>query len=271
MIFSAQEAIRNRKSVRSFDGQPLRDDDKAALEQYIKPVSNPFDVPVEFRLLDAKAHGLSSPVVVGSRQYLAAKVSRCRLFEIGYGYSFESVCLYAASLGIGTVILAASLSRGAFERSMEVRGDEVMPVASPVGYPAEKRSVRESLMRKGLKADDRLPFDQLFFAGTFQRSLKKEQAEAFSDALEMARWAPSAANKQPWRAVVDGNTVHFFENKTMKDSPLGDIQKVDIGIALAHFDLTMQEGGAHGHFVEADPGLPLPANTNYIISYEREA
>ena len=271
MLFSPKEAIRHRKSVRSFDGRPLKDGERAAMEQYIQSVSNPFDVPVEFRMLDAKAYGLSSPVVVGAGQYIAAKVSRGRHFEIGYGYSFESVCLYAASLGIGTVILAASLSRGAFEKAMELKTDEVMPVASPVGYPAEKRSIRESLMRKGLKADDRIPFDQLFFAGTFQKGLKQEHSGVFLDALEMARWAPSAANKQPWRAVVDGDTVHFFEEKTMKDSPLGDIQKVDVGIALAHFDLTMQEDGYGGHFLEADPGLPLPANTKYIISYEREA
>ena len=55
----------------------------------------------------------------------------------------------------------------------------------------------------------------------------------------------------------------------MKDSPLGDIQKVDVGIALAHFDLTMQEEGHGGHFFNADPGLAPPANVQYIISYER--
>lgn len=62
----------------------------------------------------------------------------------------------------------------------------------------------------------------------------------------------------------------FSQCKSMKDSPLGDIQKVDVGIALAHFDLTMQEEGFRGRFLEADPGLPLPENVRYVISYERE-
>ena len=87
----------------------------------------------------------------------------------------------------------------------------------------------------------------------------------------MARLAPSATNKQPWRAVVDGNTVHFYEYKTLKDSPLGDVQKVDIGIALAHFDLTEKENGHSGQFSASDPQLALPPNTHYIISYERTA
>ncbi len=175
--------------------------------------------------------------------------------------------LYALSLGIGTVMLAASLNRSAFEKAIEVGADEVMPVASPLGYPAEKKSMREKLMRKGIKADERLPFEKLFFEGDFNRLLS--ESNAFSEPLSMARLAPSAANKQPWRVVVIGDTVHFYEYKTMKDSPLGDIQKVDFGIALAHFDLTEKENGHSGNYTERDPQIDLPVNTHYIISYER--
>lgn len=269
MLFPVKEAVQKRKSVRSFDGRPLSDADRAALEQYIASVQNPFGIDVEFRLLDAGKNGLTSPVVVGADAYIAAKAAKEDRFEIGYGYSFESVCLYAASLGIGTVILAASLNRAAFEKAMDLQLGDVMPVATPVGYPAAKKTVRDTLMRKGLKADDRIAFDRLFFDGAFGTGLRPENAGAFADALEMVRWAPSATNRQPWRAVVAGNTVHFYEEKTLKDSPLGDIQKVDLGIALAHFDLTMQENGFTGKFIEADPGFALPENTEYIISYER--
>jgi hypothetical protein len=167
--------------------------------------------------LDTKTHGVSSPVVTGADTYIAAKVERSKNFEIAYGYSFESVCLFAKSLGLGTVLLAASLSRSAFEKAMEVTEKEVMCAASPVGYPAQKRSMRDSLMRKALKSDERIAFDQLFFDGAYGVGLTKEDAGVFADALEMARWAPSATNKQPWRAVVDHNTVHFFEDKTIKD------------------------------------------------------
>ena len=270
MSFSAKDMIRKRKSVRSFTGESLKSEDRAALELFIQSQTNPFNVPVDFRLLKAKEHNLSSPVIVGDDFYLAAKVKRCKHYEIGFGYSFEHVCLYAESLGLGTVMLAASLSRAAFEKAMEVQGDEVLPVASPVGYPAQKKSIRESLMRKGLKADERIPFEQLFFDKQYGNPLTASSAGIFADALGMARWAPSAGNKQPWRAVVSDDTVHFYEAKSMKDSPLGDIQKVDVGIALAHFDLTMQEEGHNGHFAEVDPGIALPENVQYIISYERE-
>lgn len=261
------DLIRQRKSIRTFDGKSLTVEDRSALETYTASPTNPFSVPINFRLLDVKEYGLSSPVIVGADTYLAAKVEKVPNFEIAYGYSFEKVCLYALSRGIGTVMLAASLSRAAFEKAMEVKDGEVMPVASPVGYPAEKKSIRESLMRKGLKADDRKPFDQLFFEGDFNHPLPK--TNPYAKALEMARWAPSATNGQPWRAVVDGDSVHFYEAKTMKDSPLGDIQKVDVGIALAHFDMTLEEEGVKGAYSFSDPGIAAPLNTHYIVTFRR--
>ena len=54
----------------------------------------------------------------------------------------------------------------------------------------------------------------------------------------------------------------------MQNNSLGDIQKVDIGIALAHFDLTLKEAGTVGSFVVKDPGLETDAQTEYIITYE---
>ncbi len=269
MTYPVKEMIKKRKSVRTFDGRPLSSQHWKALEAHLGSQTNPFGVPVGFRLLDAKEYGLSSPVILGEEKYLAAKVKRVPHYEIALGYSFEKACLFALSLGVGTVMLAASLNRSAFEKAIEVGADEVMPVASPLGYPAEKKSMRERLMRKGIKADERFPFEKLFFEGDFSRPLA--ESNTFAEALSMARLAPSAANKQPWRAVVVGNTVHFYEYKTIKDSPLGDIQKVDIGIALAHFDLTEKENGYISNYTEHDPQIALPENTQYIISYEREA
>ena len=267
MAFSAKETIRKRKSVRTYDGRPLSAQDREALEEYMRSAENPFGVPVEFRLLDAAEHGLTSPVITGAGLYVAAKVPLCRNYEIGYGYSFEFFCLFAESLGIGTVIMAGTLNRGAFEKAMDLREGEVMPAATPVGYPASKRSIRETLMRKGIKADERKPFDTFFFDGAFGNGLKKENAGVFAEALEMARWAPSAANKQPLRAIMAGDAVHFYELKSMPGNGVPDIQKVDIGIAAAHFDLAMREDGYAGSFLDEDPGLGCPANVKYIVSY----
>lgn len=267
MTNSVIELIKRRKSVRSFNNQDIADSDRKRLEEYIGSLKNPFDVRVDFCILDAEDNKLSSPVIVGATAYIAAKVRRVGNYELAYGYSFEKLCLYALSLGIGTVMLAASLDRKAFERAMNLQNDEVLPVASPIGYPADKSSIREKLMRKGLKADERIPFNKLFFEGTFEKELGRETAGIFYDALEMLRLSPSAGNKQPWRAIVDGEKVHFYEKKSLKDSTLGDIQKLDMGIALAHFDMTMDESGNTGGFVFENPGISSPEDTFYIATY----
>lgn len=53
----------------------------------------------------------------------------------------------------------------------------------------------------------------------------------------------------------------------MKDNALGDVQKVDMGIALAHFDLTLQEDGVDGRFLFDDPKINVPAEMQYIVSF----
>jgi nitroreductase len=143
-----------------------------------------------------------------------------------------------------------------------------MPVASPVGYPAAKMSIREGMMRRAIKSDERLPFSRIFFKGSFDAPLSPTDAGRFEEPLQMLRLAPSATNKQPWRVVVDGNSVHFYEEHGLKVSALGDIQKVDMGIALSHFWLTAQELGIEGRFVTSDPKIAVPKNTEYITSFE---
>lgn len=263
------DLIAKRRSVRTFSGTPLSDEDRQKLEECFSLSDNPFGVTVEFKLLDAKENDLSSPVIVGCDLYAAAKVKKAPQFEIAYGYSFEKFCLRALALGLGTVMLAGTLSRKTFEKAMELKEDELMPVATPVGYFSSKKSVRERLMRKAIKADDRLAFEKLFFENSFDKGLTPDGAGKFKDALEMVRLAPSAVNKQPWRAVVCGDCVHFFEKKSKGFTTEAlDLQKIDIGIALAHFDLTLKESGIDGNFFTANPDLNTDGSTEYIISYE---
>lgn len=263
-----QDAIRARRSVRTFDGRPLSAAHRELITKHLAESGNPFGVPVTIELLDAKAHGLSSPVIVGEKAYLAGKVRRTEGFELAFGYTFEAVCLYARTLGLGTVMLAASLNRPAFEAAMQVGADEVLPCASPIGYPAEKMSLRETVMRKGAKSDRRLPFETLFFRGGFDRPLQEAEAGVFAEPLAMLRLAPSAVNRQPWRCVVTERRVDFYELHSLPKSRPCDLQKVDLGIALCHFDLTRQANGVEGAFVRRPPEAPADGKLEYVLSFE---
>lgn len=263
------ELIKERRSVRTYDGRVLDENIKRKLLAYAEEMQNPFGIPVELKLLDAKEHGLTCPVVSGTELYVGGKVKKTAGACTAFGYSFEKFVLYAQSLGLGTVWLGGTMNRGAFEQAMDLTDDEMMPCASPVGYPAGKLSVRENLMRKAIKADERLPFGELFFDGALNQSLTKERAGILAEPLEMVRLAPSAVNKQPWRVIASDDCVHFYLKRGKASAPAGwlDMQMIDMGIALCHFVLAAEEKGLQLELLQADPGLVSNQNLEYVASY----
>jgi nitroreductase len=265
------EAIRSRRSVRTFNGEPLLAEDAQKIMAFAETTENPYGLPIKWELLDAKTTGLSSPVIVGEDTFIAGKMRRVPYAEEAFGYSFERIVLFAESIGVGTTWIAGTMDRAAFEKAVSLQSDEVMPCVSPLGYPAIKMSVRESLMRKGVKADSRLAFSELFFDGSFDHPLSAGNAGKWQTALEAVRLAPSAVNKQPWRAVICGDRVHFYEKHgAVRVNVDWDIQKIDMGIALAHFALAAEACGLPVSFCLEDPGLSVPANTEYIATYAAE-
>ena len=235
---------------------------------YAKAVKNPYDLPITWRILSAKKHGLSSPVIVGTDAYIAGKMRRAPHAEEAFGFAFEMIVLYAQSLGVGTTWIAGTMKRSAFEKAMELEDGEVMPCVSPLGYTAASMSVREGLMRKGVKADSRIDFSELFFDGSLYKPLTEENAGEFSQILEIVRWAPSAVNKQPWRVVMNGDAFHFYERKTKGYVNDGwDLQKIDLGIAMCHFVCGTEEKGMKCHLEIRDPELAVPENAEYVATY----
>ena len=257
------DLIRHRRSVRTFDGNALRPEDAEIILSFAQSIQTPYGIPIVWKLLSAKEYGLSSPVIVGTDAFIAGKIKRLPHAEEAFGYAFEKLVLYAETLGIGTTWIAGTMNRPAFEKAMALQPDEAMPCVSPLGYPADKMSLRETMMRKGVKADIRLDFTELFWDGSFEKPLAENHP--WRDALEMVRWAPSAVNKQPWRVVVKGDQAHFYEKKSKGyvDAAGWDLQKVDMGIALYHFAYSLDE---KARLTIADPGLPVPDGMEYIAT-----
>ena len=261
--------IKERRSVRTFDGCTVNEATKDQLISFAGNITNPWNIPVTFKFLDAKKDGLTCPVVSGTDLYAGGKVRDVPNASAAFGYSFEMFVLYAQSLGLGTVWLGGTMNRSAFEQAMALEAGEIMPCATPIGYTARKMSLRESMMRKAIKADERLPFETLFFDGSFDVPLTREKAGKFVKSLDMVRLAPSAVNKQPWRAVVSTDVVHFYIKRSKGFSHEGklDMQMIDMGIALCHFALAAAENHLDVTFRQDDPKIEPETGTEYIASY----
>ncbi len=264
---NTMDVIRARRSVRTFDGKPLTAEDTAQIIEYANKVENPYGLPIEWKLLNVKNDGVSSPVITGTDTFIAGKMKHAEHAEEAFGYAFEKIILYAGSLGIGTTWIAGTMDRNAFERAMNLEKDEVMPCVSPLGYPAAKMSFRETMMRKGVKADSRLPFEKVFYDGSFDVHLTKKKAGKVEPALEAVRLGPSAVNRQPWRILVKDDKVHFYKKSGRGMGGIWDVQKIDIGIALCHFEVIAGECGIPVSFLIEDPGIANEELT-YIASYK---
>lgn len=261
---NVEKCIRERRSVRTFEERPLTAEDREKICGFMEAVDNPYALPVTFQLLE----GMSAPVVVGTDLYVGGKMKKEPHHNEAFGYSFEKLVLFAQSLGVGTVWIGGTMDRKAFEKAMCLEEDEVMPCVSPLGYTAKKMSLREGMMRKGVKADVRMEFEELFFYDSFEQPLTKEKAGDLFMPLEMVRLAPSAVNKQPWRILVKEDGVHFFLQRS-KGFNGGDIdmQKVDMGIALCHFDMMAKELGMEMKFSHEKPEAVSADGMEYIASY----
>lgn len=265
------ELVKSRRSVRTFDGNMPDAKVIEELKAFAQTISNPYGVDVRFIFLDAAEHKLSSPVLSGEKLYVSAVVKKQEHAEEAYGYSFEKLLMKAHELGLGTVMIGGTMPREKFEEASNLGEDEVMPCVSPLGVAARKMGVKEVLMRKGVKADTRLDFKELFFDGDFNTPIDEQYAKTHGlfDDLEVVKYAPSAVNKQPWRIVIDGKKAHFYEHHDKGFvSANYDLQKIDMGIAMYHFETQMLSEMRKPVCKIEDPGIKTPDQVEYVVTYE---
>lgn len=273
--FPVEQTINMRYSVRTYDEKPISKEDKEKLMTYANTLSNPFGVPVTFRLLEKDGEISSEKLgtygmIKGTNSYIGVTVPIGKLGLEAVGYDFEQLILYATHLGIGTCWLGGTFNRSGFATAMGVKENEWFPAISPIGYPAAKKRLTESLFRKTMKLNQRKEWETLFFKNDFTTPLAKEDAGEYAVPLEMLRLAPSASNKQPWRVVLSDNSYHFYEEQAPGYSKLAsmDIQRVDIGIGACHFHIAALEKHLSGKFeVLTMPTIDIPKNTQYIFSW----
>jgi hypothetical protein len=113
----------------------------------------------------------------------------------------------------------------------------------------------DRVIRWGAGSKKRKSWEELFWDGETGAPLSQDRAGQFATALEMVRLAPSASNRQPWRCCKQGQTVHFYLLRFpgYRAVTPTDLQRIDMGIAMAHFDLAMQAYGTHGEWRVLDP------------------
>lgn len=271
------ETIKKRRSVRTYQDKLLEPDIRERLQGYMDNLENPFGMPVKKYIIDRRLASEGEKlgtygIIKGASTFMGISVPDTYLAHVAAGYEFENLILEATALGLGTVWLAATFNREGFASAMGIPKDELFPAISPVGYPATKRSMTESIMRTVMRSSIRKEWSALFYMDNFQTHLTEDMAGDYTEPLEMLRQAPSDKNTQPWRVLKSGNSYHFYITYKPGISRAEEIiKRVDAGIALSHFHQTALELGLKGFFGQKeDKNIELPQNTYYITSWHAE-
>lgn len=276
------EAIKNRGSVRTYSPKGLPSHILTEIRELLRDkVRPPFGSEIRLSLIDAKRLGDKDPkkigtygIIKGARYYIAGAVKESKKHLEDYGYVFENIILGLTDMGLGTCWLGGTFNKSSFFRILDCSQEETIPAVTPVGYGIKKKSLIDKSLRFMARSDKRLPWERLFFDYDGDKALEKDKAGKFLEALEMVRLAPSSSNNQPWRIFFDNKYKRFDFFINSRTSPLDDsfrtrLKRIDIGIAMCHFDSVLKVENIIGKWHTVSSSLKKERGSIYIASWQQ--
>jgi len=240
-------AVGRRDSRRLFDGSPATEPMLDALEA----ICSGFSPHTDARVVLVRAPALDIfRGIVGA--YGKIRNAPHVLVFVGQedspfasqhvGYAGEAVILEATRLGLDTCWVGGFFSARKVGHLVDLgRGERVFAV-SPLGHGQASKSITEKTMSA--------------MAGSRKRKCVAELAPGVSDewpawavaAVETARLAPSAVNRQPWRFRLDGGGLVISTDTPVETPKVA--KRLDCGIAMLHVELGAAASGVHGRWTD---------------------
>ncbi len=279
------QIIMQRYSCRKFSKQSINSITLCDLKSFIHTLtSGLFGTPMRLMLFSStetdtilfKNFGTYG-FIKDPQAFVAGVITQTPTAHEEFGYTMEHVVLKATELGLGTCWLGGTFTKSRFATAMECMPNEMLPAVIAIGYPQQHADI--TLVRKYVHATKRLPFDKLFFEKTFMQPLELSSDEPYYTILDMVRRAPSASNKQPWRIIHNGKDWHFYLQRTEGYGKgtllftllqLADLQRIDIGIAMCHFELMATKFGLNGKWNHQQYICSIPDKTEYIVTWSEQ-
>jgi len=280
------DLIRRRHSCRTFAAGVEDPALRGELNTRIRSLPTGFDTRLRFELVeigDLKKNDIfptgTYGLIKGAATFIAGvmRPAEGRMWE-DFGFAMELAVLHATDLGLATCWIGGVFDRAAFSRVLRVESDEIVPAVTVVGRAAGSPVLRDRLVRWGARGDRRLDPGRLFFHERFDRPLPGDLFPDLLPALENVRLGPSASNKQPWRIRVHRDRGHPSEKTReplildlylkrdpvyRKIVPKADLQRIDMGIAMCHLEMSLRETGTAFERV----GVPPPDRFEPVVSY----
>mgnify|MGYP000876370055 CR=1 FL=1 len=253
-------AIFVRRSVRAYDGRPVGREAIGEIRELLDGFS-PLCEGARAVLLEEGAQEILSGTVgsIGKIQGAGAVVvfiadKSHPQWQAAAGYLGEGIILHATSLGLGTCWVAGTYKRSEARRRIALSVSESIVAVTPLGRPAAAESAGAQVIRAVAGSHKRKPLE------TLTRGVAADQWRlGCREALEAARLAPSAANRQPWQFGVmpDRVVVRASGPDLMPVVP----NRLDCGIVMLHLEV-----GARAHGLEGSwTFLQRPLVAEYVF------
>lgn len=278
------ELIQSRISCRSFKKQNLSEIQIIELKKTIAQLPEPpFKSSIRFLIVAAQQNDMNQMKKLGTygsiknpNAFIIGVCEDTKEALVDFGFLMELLVLKVEELNLGSCWLGGSFQKSRFAECASCTEEEIVPSVIAVGVPMENPTMMDRFIRLNAKSRKRKNWDALFFINDLHTPLSKEHENSIIDSLEMLRIAPSASNKQPWRVVLEEetNAYHFIlqrignYHKAFNLLKLPDLQKVDLGIAMAHFDKSAQSRNRKGIWKRISlEHIELTENDEYIMSW----
>jgi hypothetical protein len=159
------------------------------------------------------------------------------------GYTGEGIILEATAMDMGTCWVGGSMffRRGVAESIVGAAGNERVFAVTPVGYALKEFSLGERVQMAFGIFHRRKPLKEMV-SGLDE----KEWPQWMKAALEAARLAPSAVNRQPWRFHVEPKSITVSVDSSLVE--WGISKRLDCGIAMLHIEVAALDCGVKGQW-----------------------
>ncbi len=216
---TAQEAIEQRHSVRSYKDVPLNDHVIESLQQAIAQVNEEGALDIQLVLNEPRAFaGFKSKLAKfsGVQNYLVLVGPEYKYLDVELGYYGEKLVLYAQALGLNSCWVGATYK--VVNRSYRVQLGQKLSAVIALGYGETQGVPHVS------KSPEQICSDYHAMPEWFQRG------------VDAALLAPSALNQQKFSFALEKEEVDDLPvvNATTKR---GSFTKMDLGIAKCHFEI----------------------------------
>jgi nitroreductase len=253
----------------------LTQETKIELTSYLEKNATDFNgVSVPIQLIEKVSVNsdrmkLDYGLIKGHQTYLLGTIENNLISRVSYGYVMEKAVLNATSLGLDSCWVGYFDSQ--YFKEIELTDGKVIPSIVIIGYGLSKQSFTDNILRKIVGATRRKAWSGLFYNYSNLNPLAEAEAGILAEPFEMLRLAPSSGNTQPWRVFynIGDSIVHFFKKPISARYEKDGLHDIDMGIALSHFDLALQNLGIKGVWTLTEKPVVVQEGLQYILSWKR--